>query len=151
MQCALCSPTSLPPISWTAHLVSEADVRHGRTHPCDLRVPKIALGPLNDPALVAPRVAIVVGVRETPEQPLATALVNTLRNRKLLLVLDNCEHLLGACAQLVDGLLHSCPDLRVLATSREAIGIGGEVAWRVPSLEVPEEDSAAIPEQLGSR
>ena len=55
---------------------------------------------------------------------------------RLLLVMDNCEHLLDACAQLVDALLRACPDLRVLATSREALGLTGEIAWRVPSLTV---------------
>ena len=57
-----------------------------------------------------------------------------LRARKVLLVLDNCEHLIEACATLVEALLRSCPKLRVLATSREALGIVGEVAWSVPSL-----------------
>jgi hypothetical protein len=57
-----------------------------------------------------------------------------LRARKVLLVLDNCEHLIEACATLVEALMRSCPKLRVLATSREALGIVGEVAWSVPSL-----------------
>jgi predicted ATPase len=108
----------------------------------------VELGPLVDPALVAQRVAAVLGVRETAEQPLTTALASALRRCKLLLVLDNCEHLLDACAQLIEGLLRACPDLRVLTTSREPIGIGGEVAWRVPSLAVPEADSAPTPEQV---
>jgi predicted ATPase len=90
----------------------------------------------------------VLGVPETTEQPLTTELAGVLRHRHMLLVLDNCEHLLDACAQLVDGLLHACPDLRVLGTSREAIGIGGEVAWRVASLALPWADSAMTPEQL---
>jgi predicted ATPase len=67
----------------------------------------------------------------------------------MLLVLDNCEHLLDACAQLIDGLLRTCPDVRVLATSREPIGIGGEVAWRVPSLELPDAEPSPTLEQLG--
>jgi non-specific serine/threonine protein kinase len=65
------------------------------------------------------------------------ALTDALRPRRLLLVLDNCEHLLDACARLADALLRACPHMRLLATSREALGIAGEAAWRVPSLPVP--------------
>jgi predicted ATPase/DNA-binding XRE family transcriptional regulator len=108
----------------------------------------VELGPLVDPSLVVARVAGVLGVRETAEQPVTTTLANALRARHTLLVLDNCEHLLDACAQLVDGLLRVCPGLRVLATSREPIGIEGEVTWRVPSLALPAADSRAAPEQL---
>ena len=70
--------------------------------------------------------------------PSSMHLPSALRERRLLLVLDNCEHLLDACARLVDALLRACPDLRVLATSREALGLTGEIAWRVPSLPVPD-------------
>jgi predicted ATPase/DNA-binding XRE family transcriptional regulator len=108
----------------------------------------VELGPLFDSAVVAQRVAAVVRVRETAEQPLVTTLANALRHRNTLLVLDNCEHLLDACSQLVDSLLRACPEVRVLATSREPIGIGGEAVWRVPSLALPEADSATTPEQL---
>src|SRR3954454_14871250 len=62
-------------------------------------------------------------MRELPGQAIATALASTLRRRSLLLVLDNCEHLLHGCAQLVDALLRACPELRILATSREVLGI----------------------------
>jgi predicted ATPase len=65
-------------------------------------------------------------------------LLDYLRSKKILLVIDNCEHLIGACAQIVENLLRACPDLRVLATSRERLGIGGETAWRVPSLSLPD-------------
>lgn len=98
----------------------------------------VELGPLTDSALVAHEVAAVLGVRQAPQEPLLTALASALARRRLLLVLDNCEHVLDACATLIDGLLKSCPDLTVLATSREPIGIGGEVAWRVPSLAIPD-------------
>jgi predicted ATPase len=101
----------------------------------------IELGPIADPALVAPRVAAVLGARETAEEQISTTLARVVGQRNLLLVLDNCEHLLDACAQLVDVLLGTCPRLRVLATSREPIGIGGEVAWRVPSLALPDAES----------
>jgi predicted ATPase/DNA-binding CsgD family transcriptional regulator len=98
----------------------------------------VELAPLVDPALLPQTVATVFNMRELAEQPIAAALATTLRGLKLLLVLDNCEHLLDASAQLLDALLRACPELRVLATSREALGITGELAWRVPSLPVPE-------------
>ena len=94
----------------------------------------VELGPLADPVLVPHSVAAVVGVREKAGQSTVDALATRLRARRLLLVLDNCEHLLDACARLVDGLLRACPDVRVLATSREALGITGEVAWRCYTL-----------------
>ena len=100
----------------------------------------VELAALADPALVPQTVAAVFNMREMPAQPIATALATALRGRSLLLVLDNCEHLLDACARLVDALLRACPELQVLATSREALGITGEMAWRVPSLPVPDPD-----------
>jgi non-specific serine/threonine protein kinase len=108
----------------------------------------IELGPIADSALVALRVAAVLGVLETADEQITTTLARVVCQRNVLLVLDNCEHLLDACAQLIDVLLGNCPYLRVLATSREPIGIGGEVAWRVPSLKVPDADAAATPAQL---
>jgi non-specific serine/threonine protein kinase len=108
----------------------------------------IDLAPVTDPALVAPQLAGVLDMQGASEQRLTPALANTLRNRHTLLVLDNCEHLLTACARLVNDLLHVCPNLRVLATSREPLGIGGEAAWRVPSLTVPDAISVATTEQL---
>jgi len=98
----------------------------------------VELAALADPALVPQTVAAVFNMRETPGQPIAGALARALRGRSLLLVLDNCEHVLDACAQLMDALLRACPNLRVLATSREALGITGEIGWRVPSLAVPD-------------
>jgi len=88
----------------------------------------VELGPLVDPSLVPQRVAVALEVREKAKEPLTTALANALRLRNVLLVLDNCEHLLDACALLVDDLLKACPGLSVLATSREPIGILGEMA-----------------------
>jgi non-specific serine/threonine protein kinase len=98
----------------------------------------VELAALADAALVPQTVAAVFDLRELLGQPIADALATSLQRRSLLLVLDNCEHLLDACAHLVDGLLRTCPELRVLATSREALGITGEIAWRVPSLPVPD-------------
>jgi predicted ATPase len=71
-----------------------------------------------------------------------------LRARELLMVLDNCEHLLDACAGLAEALLHACPCLRILATSREPLGLAGETRWRVPSLSLPPPDQAASPEAV---
>jgi non-specific serine/threonine protein kinase len=97
----------------------------------------VELAPVADPTLVPHIVATAVAVREAAGQTITSALTTTLRDRHLLLVLDNCEHLLEACAHLVVDLARSCADLHVLATSREALGLTGEVAWRVPSLPVP--------------
>ena len=98
----------------------------------------VELASLADPALVPQAVASTMGVREQPGRSLTEALSYYLRTRKVLLVLDNCEHLIDACAELAEALLHSCPELRILATSREALGITGEVAWPVPSLSLPD-------------
>src|SRR5207237_2848216 len=77
------------------------------------------LAALADPALVPQTVAAALGVREEPGRPLTQTLLDYLRPKLLLLVLDNCEHLLAACAQLADTLLRGCPNLRLLASSRE--------------------------------
>jgi predicted ATPase len=98
----------------------------------------VDLGALSDPALVPQAVAAVLGVREEPGRAMLAALQGFLRPKALLLVLDNCEHLLAACAHLAEGLLHGCRHLQILATSREALGLTGETAWRVPSLSAPE-------------
>jgi predicted ATPase/DNA-binding XRE family transcriptional regulator len=99
----------------------------------------VELAPVADPTLVPHLVADAVGVREGPDQTIMSALVHALRNRHLLLVVDNCEHLLDACARLVDDLVRACAHVQVLATSREALALTEEVAWRVPSLPVPDE------------
>jgi predicted ATPase/DNA-binding CsgD family transcriptional regulator/class 3 adenylate cyclase len=104
------------------------------------------LAPLRDPDLVAVAVAGVLGVRPEPGRPVLDTLVAAVGRRRLLVVLDNCEHLIGACAKLADALLRGCPNLALLATSREPLGIGGERVYRVPSLGLPAEadDAAAI-------
>ena len=91
-----------------------------------------------DEASVARAVATALELREAAGQPPADMLRRFLADRELLLLLDNCEHLLSACATLASGLLHAAPGLRVLATSRQPLGLTGERAWRVPSLSVPE-------------
>jgi non-specific serine/threonine protein kinase len=102
----------------------------------------VELGPLAEPAQVTHRIGAVLGIDETAGQPLTSALVDALVSRCLVLVLDNCEHLLQACAVLVDALLRACPELQILATSREPIGVDGEIVWRVPSLPVPDPHAA---------
>jgi predicted ATPase/class 3 adenylate cyclase len=97
----------------------------------------VDLAPLADPDLVAKGVAIAVGVREEPGRPLIDALIDGLHGRRLLVLLDNCEHLIDACAKLVDALLRSCPGVQVMATSREPLGLTGEHVYRVPSLSLP--------------
>ena len=96
----------------------------------------VELAALADPLLVPQAVATTLGLRETPDRPLLETLVASLEARHLLLVLDNCEHLLEPCAMLCQALLQRCPALRILATSREALGVLGETTWRVPSLSV---------------
>jgi predicted ATPase len=98
------------------------------------------LAPLTDPALVPQSVAQALGIREEPNRPLTQTLVDALRQRQLLLVLDNCEHLLAACAELADRLLRSCPGVRILASSREGLNVPGELTYRVPSLSLPVEE-----------
>ena len=98
----------------------------------------VELAALSEPDTLVETVATVLGVREEPERPLLTTLVNYLQAKSLLLILDNCEHLIAAVARLADTLLRACPNLRILASSREAMGIAGETTWAVPSLSLPD-------------
>src|SRR5215212_10351631 len=95
------------------------------------------VAPLSEKALVPKAVAEAWEVPERPGELLADTLAEVLRDEELLLVLDNCEHLLEATTRLADSLLDSCPRLRVLATSREALNVEGEIRWLVPPLSVP--------------
>jgi predicted ATPase/DNA-binding SARP family transcriptional activator/DNA-binding CsgD family transcriptional regulator len=99
----------------------------------------VDLAPLSEPDLVPQAIASAVGAREQPGQPLAETVTQHLGEKRGLLVLDNCEHLVDAVAHLVDILLTSCPNLKVLATSREPLGVEGEVLFSVPPLPVPTE------------
>ena len=98
----------------------------------------IELAPLMDESLVPNVIAKALGVREAKNQPMGDSLVNWIGARQMLLVLDNCEHLVAACAQIADKLLQGCPNLVVLATSRESLAVAGEVTWLVPLLSLPE-------------
>jgi predicted ATPase len=97
----------------------------------------VELASIAEPAHIAQAITAALGLQEQPERPAEELVVGALQRRELLLVLDNCEHLVGACAELAERLLHACPGLRILATSREALQIGGETLWLVPSLTVP--------------
>ncbi|MBV9647461.1 MAG: AAA family ATPase [Candidatus Eremiobacteraeota bacterium] len=97
----------------------------------------VELAPLSDPLLVAGEIAAVLGVRQRAERPIRQTLLEFLQRRKLLLVLDNCEHLVAEAASIADQILHKAPQVHLLATSREALGVGGERVYRMPSLAVP--------------
>ncbi len=103
----------------------------------------VELASIADPALVAEETATALGVHLRPQRDPIEALAERIADRNLLLVLDNCEHLLDAAVRLADGLLRACPNLRVLATSRERLRVPGEVAWRVPPLSLPGTDGSA--------
>jgi predicted ATPase/transcriptional regulator with XRE-family HTH domain len=108
----------------------------------------VELASVVDEALVPQAVASTLGIREVPTQPLLSTLSVSLKSRQTLLVLDNCEHLLDACARVADALLRACPRLSILATSREALGLTGEVSWRVPSLPLPPVNPLPGPEEM---
>jgi predicted ATPase len=95
----------------------------------------VDLAPLSDASLVSQAIADVFDLHQISET-FDILLQNFLRSKNLLLVLDNCEHLIQACAQMCDTLLRACPSIKILATSREALGEAGETAYRVPSLAV---------------
>jgi predicted ATPase/DNA-binding SARP family transcriptional activator len=98
----------------------------------------IELAALRDGALVGQALATVLGIREEPHRSIQDTLVDTLRGKQFLIVLDNCEHLLDACAHLAVRLLQQCPQLTMLATSRERLRVAGEAVWRIPALALPD-------------
>jgi predicted ATPase/class 3 adenylate cyclase len=98
------------------------------------------LAPLQNADLVAASVANVLGIRADPGRPMIDTLVEAVDQRSLLLLLDNCEHVLDTCAKLADALLRGCPNVVLLATSREPLGIDGERVHRVPSMDTPADD-----------
>lgn len=100
---------------------------------------RVELSPLADAALVPQSLAAVLDLSEQAATPLIATVIKHLRKRQALVILDNCEHLLEACAALTERLLESCPHLRILATSREPLGILGESIYRIPSLSIPAE------------
>lgn len=97
----------------------------------------VALDPLSDPTLISHSIASVFGIRESADLDILPKLLEALHTKSMLLILDNCEHLLPACTQLVETLLQNCPDLKILATSREILGADGEAIYTVPSMSTP--------------
>jgi predicted ATPase/DNA-binding CsgD family transcriptional regulator len=108
----------------------------------------VDLARITDAGLVPNAVAAALAVKEIPRQPLVDTLKNQLRAWRTLILLDNCEHVVAACAELADALLHACPPLSILATSREPLGVEGEAPWRVPSLTLPDEKAPPSIESL---
>jgi predicted ATPase/class 3 adenylate cyclase len=94
----------------------------------------VELAPLTDPAYIITAVASTFGLREVQGVPLLNIVLDYLRGRQVFIILDNCEHLVEACAKLADQLLHDCLQLKIAASSREALGISGETVYRVPSM-----------------
>ncbi len=101
----------------------------------------VELASLSDPSLVGRAVAGALSVREQPGRPLDETLLEHLASREALLVLDNCEHLIGECARFAQKILGACARARIMATSREPLGVAGEVVRRVPPLTLPESSS----------
>ncbi|HEX2202903.1 MAG TPA: BTAD domain-containing putative transcriptional regulator [Longimicrobium sp.] len=106
----------------------------------------VELAPVRGDEGVAPQVAAALGVQEVGARSTLEGIVQVVGDRPFLLALDNCEHVVDACARLADALLRACPSLRILATSREALGVGGERAWLVPALSLPPERAATAAE-----
>jgi predicted ATPase/DNA-binding CsgD family transcriptional regulator len=98
----------------------------------------VDLAPIKDGHLVLSLFGSALGVHERPRQPMAETLIEHLRDRHLLLVVDNCEHVIEDCAGVVDSILRSCPNIFVLATSREPLRVDGETVWRLPQMDVPD-------------
>ena len=107
------------------------------------------LAAVRDPARVAAAVAAALGIRDLPSVAAADAVAHALARRQLLLVLDNCEHVIGAAAELCGRLLLGADDVRVLATSREPLRIAGEARYRLGPLTLPDPDSPADPDGAG--
>jgi len=101
----------------------------------------VELAPLTDPALVAQEIASILGLSQAVGQAITQSLCKYLSGKHLLLIIDNCEHLINAAASLANALLHTCPRLRILATSRETLAVEGEMPFRCPSLQLPNEVS----------
>ena len=99
------------------------------------------LAPIRDPALVVGEAAQVLGVREEPDRPLLQTLLATLKQRRTLLIFDNCEHLIQASADLANAILRAAPQVSILATSREALHVPGEQSYPVLPLPLPERDA----------
>lgn len=111
----------------------------------------VELAPVGDDAHVPAAVAAALSVTESPGEDLVRTLIARVQRRRLLIILDNCEHLVGACAQLVGAMLAGCPELSIVATSRQPLGVAGETVWQVPALGVPDERALPLDEYSAVR
>ncbi|MDQ3620089.1 MAG: tetratricopeptide repeat protein [Actinomycetota bacterium] len=110
----------------------------------------IQLAPLTDESLISQSVAAALNIREQPDQEMLGTLLDFIRNREILLILDNCEHLIRGCALFAETALSHAPKLKIIATSRESLGIMGEIQWRVPSLSLPDVPTGSSLQQARS-
>jgi predicted ATPase len=108
----------------------------------------VELAPLSDPQTVLPAIASVFNLQAQPDRPWKQVLLDYLRHKKLLLLLDNCEHLASTCAELAETIIETAGGVRILASSREALGITGEANYPVPSLSLPDVDPAVSAESV---
>jgi predicted ATPase/class 3 adenylate cyclase len=111
----------------------------------------VELAPLGDPAFIISAIADVLELHEVPGIPLINIIIDYLRAKQLLLIFDNCEHLIEESAQIADQLLQACPQLKIIASSREALGIAGETVYRVPSLSLPDSSSTSLMDYESTR
>ncbi len=118
--------------------------------PNTANVSLIELASLLDGSLVAQAVATTLDIRERPDQPIAETIRDALRDTRLVLLLDNCEHLASTCAELAEDLLRNCPGLRIIATSRQPLGVIGETCWRVPPLGLPMSHRGSGSDEIGA-
>ncbi len=134
-----------PSGSGKTRLAIKAAAQGSGRYPDGVRL--VELAPVTGPDLVTAVAASALGAREEPGRPLADTIAAHLRDREALLIIDNCEHVLDAAADLINGLLRRCPSLRILATSQSRLNVAGEATWPVPPLTVPapaEEDPLVI-------
>ncbi|HLW48657.1 MAG TPA: tetratricopeptide repeat protein [bacterium] len=108
----------------------------------------VALAALTNPEFVLQTLAAALSLREVPGRPLLATLLDYLRAKQLLLVVDNCEHVIAACAEVTEAITRACPNVHILTTSREPLGVPGEAVWPVPFLSLPDARSTHSPEQL---
>lgn len=108
----------------------------------------VELAPLTDPSLIPQTILAAMEASEQQDKTATQALIERIRGKKILLILDNCEHLIESVARIVDLLLSSAPELKIMASSREALGVSGEMAWYVPSMSLPDDKSLISTEEL---